>query len=62
MALAVAVPIGLFSAIYLSRNTPDPRIRAIAKPMLEVLAGIPTIVYGLFALLTVGPMLMQRLR
>jgi phosphate transport system permease protein len=57
VALAVAVPIGLFSAIYLSEYA-SPRVRAFAKPMLEVLAGIPTIVYGLFALLTVGPLLM----
>ena len=56
VALAVAVPIGLFSAIYLSEYA-SPRVRAVAKPMLEVLAGIPTIVYGLFALLTVGPLL-----
>ena len=58
VALAVAIPIGLFSAIYLSEYA-SPRVRAFAKPMLEVLAGIPTIVYGLFALLTVGPMLMR---
>ncbi|WP_137700484.1 phosphate ABC transporter permease subunit PstC [Marimonas lutisalis] len=57
VALAVAVPIGLFSAIYLSEYA-TPRVRAVAKPMLEILAGIPTIVYGLFALLTVGPLLM----
>ena len=57
VALAVAVPIGLFSAIYLSEYA-SPRVRAIAKPMLEILAGIPTIVYGLFALLTVGPLLL----
>jgi phosphate transport system permease protein len=56
IALAVAVPIGLFSAIYLSEYAPKP-VRAFAKPALEVLAGIPTIVYGLFALVTVGPML-----
>ncbi|PYG34762.1 phosphate ABC transporter permease subunit PstC [Pelagimonas varians] len=56
IALAVAVPIGLFAAIYLSEYA-GPKVRAVAKPMLEVLAGIPTIVYGLFALLTVGPML-----
>ncbi|HKL70177.1 phosphate ABC transporter permease subunit PstC [Salibaculum sp.] len=56
IALAVAVPIGLLSAIYLSEYA-SPRVRAFAKPMLEVLAGIPTIVYGLFALLTVGPLL-----
>ncbi|SMY07414.1 phosphate ABC transporter permease subunit PstC [Flavimaricola marinus] len=58
IALAVAVPIGLFAAIYLSEYA-TPRIRAFAKPMLEVLAGIPTIVYGLFALLTVGPLLVS---
>ncbi|GGH34292.1 phosphate ABC transporter membrane protein 1, PhoT family [Cribrihabitans marinus] len=58
VALAVAVPIGLFSAIYLSEYASKP-VRAVAKPMLEVLAGIPTIVYGLFALLTVGPLLMK---
>ncbi|MEO0749041.1 MAG: phosphate ABC transporter permease subunit PstC [Pseudomonadota bacterium] len=58
VALAVAVPIGLFAAIYLSEYA-SPKVRAIAKPMLEVLAGIPTIVYGLFALLTVGPLLVS---
>ncbi|WP_377505479.1 phosphate ABC transporter permease subunit PstC [Octadecabacter sp. R77987] len=58
IALLVAVPIGLFAAIYLSEYA-SPRVRAFAKPMLEVLAGIPTIVYGLFALLTVGPLLVS---
>ncbi|QDG78953.1 phosphate ABC transporter permease subunit PstC [Labrenzia sp. PHM005] len=58
VALAVAVPIGLFAAVYLSEYA-GPKVRAVAKPMLEVLAGIPTIVYGLFALLTVGPMLVS---
>ena len=58
VALAVAVPIGLFSAIYLSEYASS-KVRAVAKPLLEVLAGIPTIVYGLFALLTVGPLLMK---
>ncbi len=58
VALLVAVPIGLFAAIYLSEYA-TPRVRSIAKPMLEVLAGIPTIVYGLFALLTVGPFLVS---
>ena len=58
IALLVAVPIGLFAAIYLSEYA-SKSVRAIAKPMLEVLAGIPTIVYGLFALLTVGPMLVE---
>ena len=58
VALAVAVPIGLFAAIYLSEYA-SPRLRGIAKPLLEILAGIPTIVYGLFALLTIGPMLVS---
>ena len=58
VALLVAVPIGLFAAIYLSEYA-TPKVRAVAKPMLEVLAGIPTIVYGLFALLTVGPFLVS---
>ncbi len=56
IALAVAVPIGLFSAIYLVEYA-SPRVRSFAKPAIEVLAGIPTIVYGLFALITVGPLL-----
>ncbi len=54
IALIVAVPIGLFAAIYLSEYA-GPKVRAVAKPLIEVLAGIPTIVYGLFALITVGP-------
>ncbi|MBN2907219.1 MAG: phosphate ABC transporter permease subunit PstC [Rhodobacteraceae bacterium] len=58
IALAVAVPIGLFAAVYLSEYAGS-RTRAAAKPLLEMLAGIPTIVYGLFALLTVGPLLMR---
>ncbi len=58
VALLVAVPIGLFSAIYLSEYA-TPKLRGIAKPLLEILAGIPTIVYGLFALLTIGPMLVS---
>ncbi len=56
VALVVAVPIGLFAAIYLSEYATR-RVRAVAKPAIEILAGIPTIVYGLFALITVGPML-----
>ena len=56
IAMFVAVPIGLLSAIYLSEYS-NPRIRAIAKPMLEILAGIPTVVYGFFAALTVAPFL-----
>ncbi|WP_421981797.1 phosphate ABC transporter permease subunit PstC [Roseibium sp.] len=58
VALLVAVPIGLFAAVYLSEYA-GPKVRAVAKPLLEVLAGIPTIVYGLFALLTVGPLLLS---
>lgn len=56
IAMAISVPVGLFSAIYLSEYA-DRRFRAIAKPLLEVLAGIPTVVYGFFAALTVGPLL-----
>ena len=58
VALAVAVPVGLFSAVYLSEYA-SPAVRGFAKPLLEILAGIPTIVYGLFALLTVGPLLVE---
>lgn len=58
VALIVAVPIGLFAAVYLSEYA-GPKVRAVAKPLLEILAGIPTIVYGLFALLTVGPLLLS---
>lgn len=56
IALLVAVPLGLFSAIYMSEYA-HPKLRALFKPTLEVLAGIPTIVYGFFALTTVGPFL-----
>jgi phosphate transport system permease protein len=56
ISLVVAVPIGLFSAIYLAEYA-SRRVRGIVKPLIEVLAGIPTIVYGLFALITVGPLL-----
>ena len=58
IALLVSVPIGLFAAIYLSEYA-GPKTRSLAKPLLEILAGIPTIVYGLFALLTVGPLLVN---
>ncbi len=57
VAMMVAVPIGLFAAIYLSEYA-SKATRSFAKPLLEILAGIPTIVYGLFALLTVGPLLL----
>lgn len=56
VALLVAVPIGLFAAIYMSEYA-GPKLRGFAKPVLEILAGIPTIVYGLFALVTFGPFL-----
>ncbi len=56
IAMAVAVPVGLFAAIYLSEYA-SPNFRAWAKPLLEILAGVPTVVYGFFALLTVGPAL-----
>jgi phosphate transport system permease protein len=54
IAMFVAVPVGLMTAIYLAEYS-SARIRAIAKPLLEVLAGIPTVVYGFFAALTVAP-------
>ncbi len=56
IAMAIAVPIGLFSAVYMAEFAPA-RVRALAKPALEVLAGVPTVVYGFFAALTVGPSL-----
>ncbi|MCL4065528.1 phosphate ABC transporter permease subunit PstC [Pseudomonas sp. GX19020] len=56
IALLVAVPLGLFAAIYLAEYA-SRRTRAWVKPMIEVIAGIPTVVYGLFALITVGPFL-----
>ncbi len=54
VAMAVAGPIGLMVAIYLSEYA-HPTTRKIVKPLIEILAGIPTVVYGFFALLTVGP-------
>ncbi len=56
IAMLVAVPIGLMIAIYLSEYA-TPRTRSWVKPMLEMLAGIPTVVYGYFAALTVAPLL-----
>ena len=58
IAMLVAVPIGLFSAIYLSEYA-RPSVRHITKPMLEILAGIPTVVYGFFAALTVAPLIVK---
>jgi phosphate transport system permease protein len=54
IAMLVAVPVGLFSAIYTADFAPR-RVRNIIKPVLEVLAGIPTVVYGFFAALTAAP-------
>lgn len=54
IAMLVAVPIGLMSAVYLSEYATN-RFRAVAKPLIEILAGIPTVVYGFFAALTVAP-------
>src|SRR5690554_3004328 len=56
IACAVAMPIGLASAIYLSEYAPN-QVRKIVKPILEILAGIPTIVYGFFALTFVTPII-----
>ncbi|MGI8944118.1 MAG: phosphate ABC transporter permease subunit PstC [Qipengyuania sp.] len=54
IAMIVAIPLGLMSAIYLTQYA-DPRLRAWVKPALEILAGVPTVVYGYFAALTVAP-------
>ncbi len=54
IAMLVAVPIGLFAAIYLADFAPK-SVRSWAKPMLEILAGVPTVVYGFFAAITVAP-------
>jgi len=58
IAMLVAVPLGLMSAIYLSEYA-NKRFRAVAKPLLEILAGIPTVVYGFFAALTVAPFIRE---
>jgi phosphate transport system permease protein len=54
LAMLVAVPTGILSAIYLTEYS-GARFRAVVKPLLEILAGIPTVVYGFFAVLTVAP-------
>jgi len=54
IALLVAVPVGLMSAIYLAEYA-HAKVRAVARPLLEILAGVPTVVYGFFAALTVAP-------
>ena len=54
IAMLVALPVGLYSAIYLSQYASE-RVRTFAKPIIEILAGIPTVVYGFFAVITVAP-------
>ena len=54
IAMIVAIPLGLMAAVYLTQYA-DSRVRQFAKPLLEVLAGVPTVVYGFFAALTVAP-------
>ena len=56
LSMVVALPLGLLSAIFLSEYAPEP-VRRVVKPILEILAGIPTVVYGYFALLFVTPIL-----
>ncbi len=56
IAMLVALPVGLFSAIYMAEFA-SPRVRNAVKPVLEILAGVPTVVYGFFAALTVAPWL-----
>ena len=56
VAMIVAVPLGLFTAIYLAEYA-SARVRSVVKPLIEVIAGIPTVVFGLFALITVGPLI-----
>jgi phosphate transport system permease protein len=59
IAIAIAAPIGLASAIYLSEYA-SPRVRRVLKPMIEVLAGIPSVVVGFFALVFIAPQILQR--
>jgi len=56
IAMLIALPLGLITAIYLSEYAPR-RVRNVLKPILEVLAGVPTVVYGFFALMTITPIL-----
>ncbi len=58
IAMIVAVPLGIFSAIYMAEYA-QPRVRAVVKPLLEILAGIPTVVYGFFAALVMAPLFRQ---
>ena len=56
IAMLIAGPIGLFSAIFMAEYA-SPRVRSLAKPVLEILAGVPTVVFGFFAALTVAPLI-----
>lgn len=58
VSMLVSVPLGLYAAIYLAEYA-DRRVRNVVKPLIEVIAGIPTVVFGLFALVTVGPFLRE---
>lgn len=58
IAMCLAIPVGLFAALYMCEYA-SPRMRAISKPFLEVLAGIPTVVYGFFAAITVSPLVVE---
>jgi len=58
IAMIIAVPVGLFSAIYMSEYASH-SMRGMLKPMLEILAGIPTVVYGFFAAITISPLIVQ---
>jgi phosphate transport system permease protein len=58
IAMLVAGPLGLITAIYLSEYAPA-RVRAVLKPILEILAGIPTVIYGFFALIAITPLLQK---
>jgi phosphate transport system permease protein len=58
ISMAVAIPLGLLSAIYITEYA-KPRTRNIIKPLLEILAGIPTVVYGYFAAITMGPLIRE---
>jgi len=56
IAMIIALPLGLITAVYLSEYAPK-RVRSTLKPVLEILAGVPTVVYGFFALMTITPIL-----
>jgi len=58
IAMLVAIPVGLFAAIYMSEYASS-RVRNILKPTLEILAGIPTVVYGFFAAITISPLVVE---